>query len=323
MFMRFLAYRHMDSWVDEQTGFLLQTEFKQWFESVVVKALNTMVPIKPNLYELKIPDPADNTETSYKKTKWFIVPKPKKNNPDGTIWRLAFHEQERELIHNKGILKPVCRLLKVSITLYYIVLKEGSIPYYWDSRYNLLEGLETDNKINIMCRLAKIIADIRKKSLTEPYIMAKYLVPKDEYEIVKKKFEIPALDLTPAKPVLVKKDSKVSSSIQIPVANKQVEASSSDCAALTGAVSQEKTCTNCTVKIELMMEVLQKLLVKVNGLEKSLQVLQTQNENLKDQFLVKVNGLEKIMEAVQNENENLKDRICLINAQNENILNLH
>jgi hypothetical protein len=48
---------------------------------------------------------------------FFIVAKKPKDVPDYVLperhWRLSFQEQERQLIANKGRLKPVDRLLKV------------------------------------------------------------------------------------------------------------------------------------------------------------------------------------------------------------------
>ncbi|KAJ9574777.1 hypothetical protein L9F63_008041, partial [Diploptera punctata] len=171
-------------------------------------------PQWPPKHVRKLPD-----SLTAKKTKWFIVPKPKKkqNGDDNhTIWRLAFHEQEREMINDKGILKPVCRMLKkfrdeqnLNIASYYLKtlflweidsnpniefwrgrqidmflhmleklaerLKNGSIPYYWDSRYNLLDGLDKQNKENLANRLINVIADIKRRIPEEPHIVAKYL----------------------------------------------------------------------------------------------------------------------------------------------------
>jgi hypothetical protein len=46
----------MDKWRNED-GFLLQSEFRQWMESVVNKALNTLDKTEPNCYKLKIKEP--------------------------------------------------------------------------------------------------------------------------------------------------------------------------------------------------------------------------------------------------------------------------
>lgn len=49
-------FRSMDKWRDKD-GFLLQSEFRQWVESVVNKALNRLRRSKPNCYELGIQNP--------------------------------------------------------------------------------------------------------------------------------------------------------------------------------------------------------------------------------------------------------------------------
>lgn len=46
----------MDNWRDKD-GFLLQSEFRQWMEGVVNKALNKLETEKPNCHKLKIQDP--------------------------------------------------------------------------------------------------------------------------------------------------------------------------------------------------------------------------------------------------------------------------
>jgi len=45
----------MDDWRDKD-GFLLQSEFRQWMEGVVNKALNTLEKKEPNCFKLKIQD---------------------------------------------------------------------------------------------------------------------------------------------------------------------------------------------------------------------------------------------------------------------------
>ncbi|GFG31157.1 hypothetical protein Cfor_08626, partial [Coptotermes formosanus] len=197
------TYRFMDKWRNED-GFLLQSEFRQWMESVVNKALNTLDKTEPNCYKLKIKEPnSSGRDSEYtlslkksgpaltfnigilahnvavdvdfvpvieftypkwpphhvrklddqlieaKRTSWFIVPKPRKTGkPDATLWRLAFHEQERQMINDKGSLKPVCRLLKklrdsrgLSIASYYLktlflweIDKQHRDPDFWKMR---------------------------------------------------------------------------------------------------------------------------------------------------------------------------------------------
>ncbi|CAG2059307.1 unnamed protein product, partial [Timema podura] len=152
---------------------------------------------------------------------WFIVPKPK-NSPDfeDKFWRLAFHEQERELIHGKGNLKPICRLLKkmrdsqgwFPLESYYIKtflmwevmeqepefwtqrlsflflqmidklqekIKEGCIKYFWDTRYNLLEGMTQTQLGNYVGRINKIKKILNKKifeaDVCDPFAIAELI----------------------------------------------------------------------------------------------------------------------------------------------------
>lgn len=276
------TYRFMDKWRNKD-GFLLQSEFRQWMEGVVNKALNRLDRKEPNCYKLKIQEPnssgreseytvslkksgpaltftivilAENVEMDVdfvpvieftypkwpphhvrklhdefietKRTSWFIVPKPQKTaKPEGTFWRLAFHEQERQMINDKGSLKPVCRLLKklrdscgLNIASYYLktlflweidrkrdqdfwkmkqgplfvhmlkVLEQslncGKILYYWDNRYNLIEGFNDSHKQNLACRLKNIIADIEKNVSGSPLVTAKYILPKEDFEALKR-----------------------------------------------------------------------------------------------------------------------------------------
>jgi hypothetical protein len=51
----------------------------------------------------------------------------------------------------------------------------GKIPYYWDERYNLLEGLHDSNKQNLEGRLKNIITDIEKNVSGSPHVIAKYI----------------------------------------------------------------------------------------------------------------------------------------------------
>lgn len=54
-------------------------------------------------------------------------------------------------------------------------LERGKIPYYWDERYNLIEGLLDSHKKNLECRVKNIIADIAKNVSGNPRIIAKYI----------------------------------------------------------------------------------------------------------------------------------------------------
>jgi len=277
------TYRYMDKWGDKD-GYLLQSEFRQWMEGVVNKALNKLEKKEPNCWKLKIQDPQNHGRDSEytislkkcgpaltfaimilpdnvvvdvdfvpviefthpkwppnhvrklddqlieaKKTSWFIVPKPGKTaEHDSTMWRLAFHEQERQMINSKGALKPVCRLLKklrdsqgLKIASYYLKtlflweidknkdlalwngkqgllfmhmlkvlgqsLNSGKIPYYWDKRYNLLQGKDAHIQ-NLACRLKNIIADIEKNVSGNPLVIAKYILSKEEFEAVDRNY---------------------------------------------------------------------------------------------------------------------------------------
>jgi len=51
-------------------------------------------------------------------------------------------------------------------------LNSGQILYYWDKRYNLIEGFQDSHKQNLARRLTNIIADIEK---TGPLVIAKYI----------------------------------------------------------------------------------------------------------------------------------------------------
>jgi hypothetical protein len=54
-------------------------------------------------------------------------------------------------------------------------LECGKIPYYWDKRYNLLDGFQDSHKQNLTCRLKNIIADIEKNVSGNPRVTAKYI----------------------------------------------------------------------------------------------------------------------------------------------------
>jgi hypothetical protein len=51
----------------------------------------------------------------------------------------------------------------------------GKIPYYWDKRYNLIEGFQDSHKQNLACRLRNIISDIEKNISGSPCVTAKYI----------------------------------------------------------------------------------------------------------------------------------------------------
>ncbi|XP_069686215.1 cyclic GMP-AMP synthase-like receptor [Periplaneta americana] len=261
-------YRFMDSWRNKG-DYLLRTEFLSWIESVVNKALNRLAKKETQLLisltksgpamTFNITIPPDNTKVDVdfvpviefthpkwpphhvrglsadlikaKRTSWFIVPKPKKGNTDGTLWRLAFHEQEREMINDKGVLKPVCRLLKkfrdtqgINIASYYLKtmflwevdirgrefwtqkqgflfmhmlkvfrdkLQQKSIKYYWDKRYDLTEGCNVSHKKNVCDRLNKIIEKIEKEVETNPMIVAKFILTEEEFESLEMSITLP------------------------------------------------------------------------------------------------------------------------------------
>jgi hypothetical protein len=54
-------------------------------------------------------------------------------------------------------------------------LDHGKILYYWDKRYNLLEGFQESHKQNLAGRLKNIIADIEKNVSGNPRVTAKYI----------------------------------------------------------------------------------------------------------------------------------------------------
>ena len=54
-------------------------------------------------------------------------------------------------------------------------LECGKIPYYWDKRYNLLDGFQDSHKQNLACRLKNIIADIEKNVSRNPHVIVKYI----------------------------------------------------------------------------------------------------------------------------------------------------
>jgi len=51
----------------------------------------------------------------------------------------------------------------------------GKIPYYWDKRYNLLQGLRGPHIQNLACRVKTIIANIEKKVSRSPLVIAEYI----------------------------------------------------------------------------------------------------------------------------------------------------
>jgi hypothetical protein len=54
-------------------------------------------------------------------------------------------------------------------------LECGKILYYWDKRYNLLDGCQDSHKQNLAGRLKNIIADIEKNISGSPRVTAKYI----------------------------------------------------------------------------------------------------------------------------------------------------
>lgn len=132
-------------------------------------------------------------------------------------WRLSFQMQEGDLINDVGNLKPAMRLLKklrdtqghVCIASYYIktiflweleenkamfkkslthvfvtmlkkyqqYIEEGTIPYYWNEKNNLIEKPDRETLQNIANRLRFII----KKIENNPKDVVKYLLEKHEY----------------------------------------------------------------------------------------------------------------------------------------------
>jgi hypothetical protein len=54
-------------------------------------------------------------------------------------------------------------------------LESGKILYYWDKRYNLIEGLHESHKKNLAGRLKGVIADIEKTFPGNPVVIAKHI----------------------------------------------------------------------------------------------------------------------------------------------------
>jgi len=360
------TYRMMDNWRDKD-GFLLQSEFRQWAEGVVNKALNKLEKKEPNCFKLKIQDPknpgreseytvslkksgpaltfaitilADNVVVDVdfvpviefthpkwpphhvrtlddqlitaKRTSWFIVPKPGKTDKhDGTMWRLAFHEQERQMINSKGVLKPVCRLLKklrdsqrLNIASYYLKtlflweidknqdpgfwnkkqgtlfmhmlkvleqsLSNGKIPYYWDKRYNLLQGLQESHIQNLACRLKNIIADIEKNVSGSPLVIAKYILSKEEFEALNRNSRVDvAGEVTPQTST---HPNSTTDGTTVRTANKQVLNDRPDghCSACVAVLS----------KFDDILSSLSALSVKIDTLERKLSTLCEKNAGL-------------------------------------------
>lgn len=60
------------------------------------------------------------------------------------------------------------------LKIYLRHLEAGSIPYYWDLRYNLIQNIKESEKENIKNKIKNIISDI-DRNLIDPTIIAKYL----------------------------------------------------------------------------------------------------------------------------------------------------
>ncbi|XP_069686321.1 cyclic GMP-AMP synthase-like receptor isoform X1 [Periplaneta americana] len=248
-----------------------------------------------------------------KRTSWFIVPKPKKGNTDGTLWRLAFHEQEREMINDKGVLKPVCRLLKkfrdtqgINIASYYLKtlflwevdirgrefwtqkqgflfmhmlkvfrdkLQQKSINYYWDKRYDLTEGYNDKNKKNICDRLNKIIEKIEKEVETNPMIVAKFILPKKEFESLEKNTILPNLLETASVSSTIKQHCGVP--VVVKESSQQVQAKKSE---------PKSGSPDVAAKLNQMMTLLQTLNRKVDSLTDTVNQLRDDNATLRDQL---------------------------------------
>ncbi|XP_019878052.1 cyclic GMP-AMP synthase-like receptor [Aethina tumida] len=146
----FKMYKQLSNLINKN-GYLDVRKVLSWFEGIVTSSLNDIkegsiynFQIKGNTYKgtihkggpaftLKIKGPNGSNmdidlvpcfrfteehwpqgfkkSTSQQKS-FFIVPKPLPDSTKSHYWRLSFQEQERELINNKGRLKPALRLLK-------------------------------------------------------------------------------------------------------------------------------------------------------------------------------------------------------------------
>ncbi|KAI4471740.1 cell fate determining protein mab21-related [Holotrichia oblita] len=151
------------------------------------------------------------------------------------LWRLSFQQQELEFLDQRQSLKPALKLLKrlrdqynhKSISSYFIKtvflwqvdecdesfwkeklstvfmvmlkryhqrLDNKYIPYFWNKDFNLIKDIKQLELDNIKNTVAKIITKI-DANLDDPFIVASYLVPKQELEQLRqnvtlgKKFE--------------------------------------------------------------------------------------------------------------------------------------
>lgn len=161
---------------------------------------------------------------STKKTEFFIVPKKARGiNKAERYWRASFQDQEKELINQKQRLKPALRLLKklrtnlghCSISSYALktivlwelnsfdwneslsfvflkllekykeCLKNKRIPYYWNSRGNLLEGIHTDTLTNHCNEITRKINKFYANYETNPTEIAKIILKEgsEEYNL--------------------------------------------------------------------------------------------------------------------------------------------
>lgn len=162
--------------------------------------------------------------TSTKKTNFFIVPKKARGvDKAERYWRASFQDQERELINQKHRLKPALRLLKklrtnlghCSISSYALktivlweinsfdwnkslsyvflnllekyrdCLNNKSIPYYWNSGGNLLDGIHADTLTNHCNEITRKINRFKINCETNSTEIAKIILKEhsEEYNL--------------------------------------------------------------------------------------------------------------------------------------------
>ncbi|XP_018356512.1 PREDICTED: uncharacterized protein LOC108756873 [Trachymyrmex septentrionalis] len=132
----------------------------------------------------------DILQSASENRRWSAVPKPLDNSKgfkdsQHRYWRLCFYEFEKDMIcsHDYGSIKPVIRQLKMLEELH-DALHNGKIEFYWDNNYNLLEKIGPVEMGNMECRLNNVLKSIRKNIKNDDYAIAKYVLTKNELDIL-------------------------------------------------------------------------------------------------------------------------------------------
>lgn len=58
---------------------------------------------------------------------------------------------------------------------YQTYLESQKIPYFWNPKYNLIADLNTITIKDIANRLQRIITDVERNLVEDPYLIGKYL----------------------------------------------------------------------------------------------------------------------------------------------------